>query len=378
MAANGRATFYLGSGSYRIRVTDADGVALPAYDQDNVSSEIDPTTAEDISYTAAGGVERTLQAKLADTISVSDYASIQDAITAAKTSGRPTEIYLNGDVTTTATILVDASNITICGAGSDTSHDVGTQGAGARARIIWAGIAGGTVVRFASPTGASAQACAGGGMRDVYVDCGAVAAIGLEVKSWRRGQFSDLHFNNPTTVGVDLGVVATLGEARDTQNNEFKKISSRHYEVAGGTGGLLRLGGDATANTSLNYFEQLDCQFSNGDAYVFNNSDNNVILRARAFRSGGTGNAIVFNGSNAGAAETARSNIFIQLTTNGAIPIVHRGTDTFTHASIDNSVLLIDYDNGYATPSYGTGASGSWSDTRGIQGRMAFFGLGVG
>jgi hypothetical protein len=235
------------------------------------------------------------------------------------------------------------------------------------------------VVRFASPTGASAQACNGGGMKSVYVDCGGVAAIGLEVKSWRRGQFKDLHFNNPTTVGVDMGVVATLGEARDPQNNEFNRISSRHYEVAGGTGGLLRLGGDATANTSLNYFEQLDCQFVNGDAYVFNNSDNNVILRARAFRGGsGTGNAIVFNGSDAGSEEVARGNVFMQLSTNGAIPIVHRGTETFTHPSINNNVLLIDFDNGYSAPAFGTGATGSWSDTRGLHRQMAFFGLGVG
>lgn len=340
----------------------AKGAALSAYNR-----------ARAYSAASVGGQLRGLQ------ILANDLTSLLAAIAEAKTAGRPTVIWLNGTVSTTATILVDAPNITIKGAGGDTSHDVGSSGGGARARINWGGIAGGTVVRFASPTGASNQACSGGGMQGVFVDCAGVAAIGLQVQSWRKGVFSDLHFDNPTTVGLDIGVVATLGEARDPQNNEFRRISSRHYEVAGGTGGLLRLGGDATANTSLNYFEQLDCSFLNGDAYIFNNTDNNVVMKARAFRGvGGTGNALVFNGSNANSEQVARGNIFLQLSTNGPLPIVHRGTETFTHPSINNNVWWIDFDNGYSTPTFGTGATGSWSDTRGLQGGMFFVGTSAG
>lgn len=333
-----------------------------------------------VSYTPSGAnaVTRNVQTKLDDTISVADYASLTAAITAAKTSGRPTVILINGDITVSSTIVVDASNITLQGAGGDSSHDVGTQGAGARAKLIWVGSPGGTVLRFASPVGASNQACGGGGASGLYIACGNSAAIGLQVLSWRKGTFENLHFDNPTTVGVDVGVVATLGEARDTQNCYFRNLSSRHYEVTGGTGGLIRLGGDATANTSLNMFEQLDCGFTNGTAYLFNNSDNNYFVRIRAFRNTGTGNAIVFNGSNVSASEAARSNIILHFTTNGALPIICRGTTSFTNPSLDNSVLLLDFDNGYAIPTVETGSSVVWSDTRGLQARFGYLGVSAG
>jgi hypothetical protein len=327
----------------------------------------------------ANAVLRTAQTKMLETISVADYTNLTAAITAAKTSGRPTVILINGDITVSATIVVDAPNITLQGAGSDTSHDVGSQGAGARAKLIWAGSAGGTVLQFASPVGAANQACGGGGATGLYIACGNSAAIGLQVLSWRKGTFENLHFDNPTTVGLDVGVVATLGEARDTQNCYFRNLSSRHFEVTGGTGGLIRLGGDATANTSLNMFEQLDCAFLNGTAYLFNNSDNNYFVRPRAFRAGGgTGSAVVFNGSNASASEVARSNTIVNLTTNGALPIICRGTTTFTHPSLDNSLLLLDFDNGYTPPTIETGASAAWSDTRGLQARFGYIGVPAG
>jgi hypothetical protein len=315
---------------------------------------------------------------LRDSIPASTYAELLAAITTAKTTGKPTDILINGTLSVAATIVVDAPNITLIGTGGDSSHDVGTQGAGARARLNWTGTAGGTVVRFTSISGASNQACTGGGMRNLYIGCGNSAAIGLQVLSWRKGVFADLHFDNPTTVAVDVNVVATLGEARDTQNNLFDRISCRCLETTGGTGGLLRLGGDATANTSLNIFTQMDCNFVNGTAYLFNNSDNNYLTRLRASRASGSGSAIVFNGSNAAAIECARSNIVTHLTSNGPLPIICRGTTTFTHPSIDNSVLLLDFDNGYSVPTIETGASAVWSDTRGLMARLGFIGMGVG
>lgn len=310
---------------------------------------------------------------------VTTEAGLLAAITNAKISGQPTVIQINGSITLTSTLLIDAANITLQGAGGDSAHDIGTAGAIARAKLIWGGAANGTMVRFASPVGAGNQCLTGGGARDLYFGCNDSAAIGLQVQSWRKGKFQNLHFNNPTTVAVDVGVVATLGEARDTQNCEFRNISSRHLETTGGTGGLIRLDGDASANTSLNYFEQLDCQYLNGTAYLFNNSDNNYVVRLRAFRAGGgTGAAILFNGSNASTAECARSNIIVHPTFNGLLPITMRGTTTFTHPSVDNSVLLIDYDNSYAAPVFETGATGQWSDTRGMNARFNFIGAAIG
>lgn len=355
-------------------LTGAETVALV---QSGVTKK---ATIDSIGFQQAetNAVLRTAQAKMRDTISVADFIGLTDAINAAKISGRPTVIIVNGTISVSATIVIDASNITLQGAGSDTSHDLGSQGAKARATLAWAGSAGGTILQFASPVGASNQICGGGGANNLFFACFNNAAIGLQVLSWRRGTFENLHFDNPTTVGVDVGVVASLGEARDTQNCYFRSLSSRQLEVTGGLGGLIRLGGDASANTSLNMFEQLDCSFLNGTAYALNNSDNNLFIRARAFRAGaGTGNAIVFNGSNS-AGEVARSNIFVSMSTNGAIPIIMRGTSSFTYPSTDNSVLFLDYDNGYTPPTFETGATGQWSDTRGVQARTVQVTAAVG
>jgi len=341
--------------------------------------------------TATGSsASRSLKDRFADTVNVKDFgvvgdgvaddtAAFQAAIDSAKAGGRSTTIIINGIMNISSTIIVDASNITLQGEGSDTSHDVGIQGAKAKTTLKWVGSNGGVIIKFASPTGASNQACNGGGVNNLFFACNNIAAIGLQVLSWRKGKFENLYFDNPTTVGVDVGVVATLGESRDTQNCYFCNLSSRHFETTGGVGGLLRLGGDATANTSLNMFEQLDCSFTNGSAYLFNNSDNNFFIRIRAFRSiGGSGNAIVFNGSDTASSQTARSNIIIHVSCNGALPILVRGTTSFTHPSSYNSVLMLDYDNGYAIPIFETGATGQWSDTRGIQAQTMQVAVSIG
>ena len=327
----------------------------------------------------SGALTRTAQDKLRETISAADYDTLVNAIASAKVSGRPTTILINGSINVASTIVVDASNITLQGAGGDTFHDVGTQGLQARAKLVWTGAAAGTVVKFTSPEGASNQACSGGGMSDIYIDAAGVANIGLHVQTWRKGMFTQLHFNNARFAGVYMNCVTTLGETRDNQNNELRNISSRHFETPGGTGGCIVLDGDATANTSLNYFENLDCQFLNGSAYFFGNSDNNYVCRLRAFRGGGgTGYAIEFNGSNVAASSTARNNIVVHLTVNGFIPIIMRGTTGFTFPSTTNSVLLIDYDNAYSPPSFEPGATGTWSDTRGLQAFFTAQTLGIG
>ena len=358
------------SGVYSIRVDNQNGSTVYSSLSENglYGGNVD---ASGVNFVPAGAnaVTRTAQTKMRETISVDDYTTLTAAIASAKVSGRPTVVLINGSINVAATVVVDAPNITLQGAGGDSVHDVGTQGAGARGKLIWTGAPGGTILQFASPVGAGNQACTGGGVLDLYFGCDNSAAIGLQVLSWRKGTFENLHFNNPTTVGLDVGVVATLGEARDTQNCVFRNLSSRQLEVTGGAGGLIRLGGDATANTSLNYFEQLDCQYLNGSAYLFNNCDNNYILRARAFRAGGgTGAALLFNGSNSAADQVARANIFVHLTTNGPLPSIMRGTSSFTHASANNSVLLMDQDNGYQAPTYETGATGVYTDTRGYMG----------
>jgi len=86
----------------------------------------------------------------------------------------------------------------------------------------------------------------------------------------------------------------------------------------------------------------------------------------------------VFNGNNSADAETARSNIVINFSTNGPLPIICRGTTSFTYPSNDNSVLLLDFGNGYTPPTIETGATAVWSDTRGLQAKFGYIGVPAG
>jgi hypothetical protein len=450
-APNGKVTFYLGGGSYRIRVTDATGVDLPQYAQDDVSAaagagsssestafaeesqtstpgqtvftlnsvsyvpgsnslrvfaggvrlyrgldytETNATTvtlleglptaqtylfetgrfvstgldSAAVSYTSPGGVARSVQTKLREQpISVSDYTSLQAAITTASTLTNPPEIIVFGTIDVPATLVVERAGITLRGWGSDIAHDAGTPLANARAILNWTGSAGGTMLEFRSPAGGQMQT--GGGCIGIAFRANASAAVGLSVKSWGGGAFQRLYFDNPTTAGIDVGVIAgSLVEPKDPQNNHFSQCGSRHLEVSGGTGGILRLDGDTAANASLNVFEQLDCQFLNGNAYQLNNCDNNTLVRCRAIRAGGgTGYAVLLNGSNTFDL-TARGNLFVHFSTNGAIPSLSKGTSSFTYPAKNNHFFWLDSDNGTPEPTYETGSTGTWTKQNGAQG----------
>jgi hypothetical protein len=331
-----------------------------------------------VSFTNLGGVARNAHAKLREQpISVSDYTSLQAAITAASTLTNPPEIIVFGTIDVSTTLVVEKAGVTIRGWGSDNFHDAGTPLANARAVLNWTGAPGGTMLEFRSPAGGQMQS--GGGCIGVAFKANGSAAVGLSVKSWSGGTFQRLYFDNPTTVGMDVGVIAgSLVEAKDPQNNHFSQCASRHLEVSGGTGGILRLDGDAVANASLNVFEQLDCQFLNGNAYQLNNCDNNLLIRCRAIRAGGgTGYAALLNGSNTFDL-TARGNLFIHFSTNGTVPSLSKGTSSFTHPAYNNHFLFLDLDNATPEPTYEPGSTGTWTKANGVQGGSNGGLLGVG
>lgn len=319
---------------------------------------------------------RTLPDRFAETISVKDFGAVGDgvaddttaiqaAISAVASAGGGTVFIPPGSFKISSTLSITRANILLSGAGGDISHDVGTNGGSASTTILWAGVAGGTMVRFASPTGASAQKQSGGGLTNVFLQCAGSAAVGLEIYSWNSGVFQNIGVVNPTLAGIDMGVVSTLGEARDPQNNYLAQISIRCLEDGGTSANGLRLSGDATANTSLNLFEQIDVIYLNGAAYLLRNSDNNLFIRCRAFRAAtGTGASAAFLGSNISLAETARTNIFFHFSSNAAA--IARGTTSYTYASYNNSMLMLDQDNATPAPTVETGATLHYTRTDNI------------
>lgn len=346
--STGEFSFYARNGRYTLSVTATN------FSAESFADVIlfDPTDAAITSVKNYGAVGN----GVAD-----DAAAIQAAITAIQTAGGGQLTFPAGTYNISTTLTVSASNVMLMGAGGDMTHNVGTQGASASSKLVWTGAAAGTMVKFASPTGASAQKQNGGGMVGFFLQCAGVAAIGLQVQSWDMGEFRDLGIINPTTAGLDVGVVATLGEARDPQNNRFSQISVRCAEGSGANGSFLRLDGDATANTSLNVFEQIDGIYVNSSAYLLKNCDNNVFIRCRAYRASGTGASIEFQGSNSALAQTARSNVFLHFSANAAA--ICRGTSSYTYASYDNNLLYLDQDNSTPAPTVETGSTVYYSRT---------------
>lgn len=349
--SEGEFGFYAANGRYTVSVSATGFTSQITYDV----LLFDPTDASITSVKNYGAVGN----GVAD-----DAAAIQAAITAIQTAGGGQLTFPAGTYNISTTLTISASNVMLAGAGGDMTHNVGTQGASASTKLVWTGAASGTMVKFASPTGASAQKQNGGGMVGFFLQCAGVAGIGLQVQSWDMGEFRDLGIINPTTTGVDINVVATLGEYRDPQNNRFSQISVRCVEGSSASASILRLDGDATANTSLNVFEQIDGVFVNGNAYLLKNCDNNLFIRCRAFRASGTGASIEFQGSNSAVTQTARSNVFFHFTANAAA--ICRGTTSYTYASYDNNLLYLDQDNSTPAPTVETGSTVYFSRTDNI------------
>lgn len=293
-----------------------------------------------------------------------DTAAIQAAINAVQAAGGGPLNLPEGTYRISSTLTVTASNILLQGAGGDMSHNVGTQGASASTKLVWVGSAGGTVVRFASPAGASLQKQNGGGMTGIFIQCASSAAIGIQIVSWDMAEFRNIAIINPTTTGIDMNVAATLGDPCDNQNNKLSQISIRCVEGGAASASFMRLDGDATANTSLNVFEQIDGVFVNGNAYLLKNCDNNLFIRCRAYRASGTGASIEFQGSNTASSQTARTNIFFHFSSNAAA--IARGTSSYTNASTNNSLFLLDQDNSTPAPTVETGATVHYTRTDNI------------
>ena len=256
------------------------------------------------------------------------------------------------------TFDLDVENVEFFGVGADRSHDIGGQFTLNSTQLRWIGTAGERMFQVTSPTGASNQKLVGGGLRNVTFNANSLAGEGLAVISRNSGLYSNIHFHEFSTNCL-LVTAHALGEAPDPQLNTFKNLTCRQFN---NTGAFINLDGISTANASMNSFYDCGASFLNGDAYVLNNCDNNLFQRCRAVRAaGGTGNAILSNGSNSSLSEVSRSNLFMAFSTNSA-PIIARGTETFTHASHNNRIIQADIDNATPIPTLGTSAT-FWFDT---------------
>lgn len=324
-----------------------------------------------------GSVPTNVEEKLSEIVSVKDFgaagdgvtddtAAIQAAINAVGTNLGGTITFPSGTFKISATLTIPYSNVVLMGNGSGSSHDVVSQTASTATRLLWDGAVGGTMVSVYSPSGAGNIKLTGCGISQIMFDSNissSGAAIGLEIKSQNCGQYSQLFFLEFSTACVSMDVVATLGEAKDPQQNIFDTIICRQFLT---TGSCFVFSGDSVSNTSMNLFQNIDLAIYNGNGFVFNNSDNNVFIRTRVIAAaGGTGTSVLFNGSNAAAGQVARNNSFLYHSAN--TPAVGKGTTSFTYASYDNSLYYLDTDNSTPVPVIETSSSVAYSNINNTQ-----------
>jgi len=177
-------------------------------------------------------------------------------------------------------------------------------------RLEWIGPPGGTMIEIEPEPGANNQRLEGVSIRGVAFICNG-ANIGLSIKSHAFGIFEGLFFLNPNIVGIDMNVIpGSLGEAKDTQFNQFQNTAMRLFETSA-IG--IRLGGDPIANASFNNFTNTSISHVNLPAIQLGNSDTNLFTHTLCFRPPGfAGYGVEFLG-NPNLNLSSRANNFIDL-----------------------------------------------------------------
>lgn len=281
-----------------------------------------------------------------------DTAALTNFINAMMAS--PTRIGVMSAKTyaiTAALPTINVSGVRLFGAGPSTSHD---GGVGTGLSIIkWTGGAGGTMLTIAPTSGAGNQRLDGIRIEGVHFDANGAAAKGVVVQSV-RGSIFDISVFNATSFGLELGVVATLAEARDIQSNRFRFVS-RQLDGNGATGVALHLLGDASANVSFNVFENIAISHSNATAVLIENGDNNVWLNVIALKSGTATISIDYAPA---AGSSVGDEIFLHLSCSVAVRA------RATNGGAQNvRILGLDKGNSSPDPVIDAGATLYWQNT---------------
>lgn len=178
---------------------------------------------------------------------------------------------------------IDVSNVCIEGAGAavGANHDTGPF---TGTVLKYTGSALGVpVIAIAPVIGASNQRLSGVKFIGVSLDCNGLTEYGISFLSVYGGELETTVFN-PTVVGLDMGVVTTLGESKDCSRNRIR-YEARCIEAPDGIG--LRLRGDSVANVCFNNFEFVNIVHYNGVAARIENADNNKWQSVRCLVLGG-------------------------------------------------------------------------------------------
>ena len=263
------------------------------------------------------------------------------------------------------TVVCNYSSVMLIGYGTDVPHKTGTPLQFCATILQWTGVSSPTniMVSWATPDGnVNGLKMSGGGVCGIGFNSGVTTAntgagVGLEIKSWSRGYFANNLFYEMQTTGINMNLVTTLFDVRDSENNIISnnliwnqkatlnlnadgiQLNGDVNQPSGGSGGT-----GIAADIAENYFYNNHAQMYNGVGYHLFDSDHNYFYSCTAGNVG-TGYGVVLEGSN-GTAGACRDAFFIGYT--GAT-IWARATGYTTPSTLNlvdlmdtNTVIIVD------------------------------------
>jgi len=355
-------------GTSALSFSNVSDMTIAIYDPTGKAGDAFSAANHIFTRAVSGAASRTMLSRASQRVDVRDWANwgttaannsavINAALAEAFTNGSPSVVNLPaGSFDISDTIVQTQNFVAIEGAGGGYIHDYVTQVWNTRLR--WTGASGGTMMRVAPVSSATNRALTDWRVSGIFFDGNLLANRGLELLSVKNGVLRQCMFTKQMTYALYTGVVASLGEARDPQQNIFEQLSFRHITGTEGDATAIYFDGDATANTSYNALYDIIIQHTNQTAFHIANGDNNDGFRIRIYRVLGAGVGMIF-GAGASALFTARSNRFRRVYAEGGITA--QGTEIAAAPSYNN-IVEIDTENGTPTPTVGTGASLVWSN----------------
>lgn len=378
--SRGEAGIWLSEGLYKFVVKDSAETTIYTVDDlsnDPVSSTTDFAASTGAALvgridSATGAVSETVQTVLRRRVHIDSFnppadptADAKDALTAFINSAiaRPgVKHYLGNRVYCTSDELPDitVSNVKIYGAGAS-KHDAGSSVlTGSVIKAIGSGWSGKKILTVQSVSGASNAHISDIDIIGVCFDCNELADSGLVVNSVFDGHFKVAAIE-ATVTAVDVGVVAELGEARDTQRCHFDLVLRQTLTGSEGHYGL-RLTGDTVANVSLNNF-YIEAQHADVAAVFAGGSDTNTWDMRTSRIPGGTateGASFIGGASDAESARYERVEYY-----SGTVGVHVYGTSgspSYAFPAHDISIIELDKGNGTPDPTVEGGATCYWEN----------------
>ena len=242
----------------------------------------------------SGGTAPTIANLLGGWFNVKDYGALGNgiaddtaaclaAIAACAAAGGGIVYVPPGVYLISSTLLINHSDIQLVGAGGATRQTQITLRSAATT-LKWVGGtgAGSTMVLLSSTAGASNLGVVRVGVSNMVLDGNYKSANVLGLLSVRFWTASDLTITGPGDGSGCFysGVVATLGDVRDTQQGIMRNCCLNACNTLLAEANTLAYGlyltGDATANTSENVFENLEIVHSKSPGiYLLTSADSN-------------------------------------------------------------------------------------------------------